>query len=170
MNPVRRFRQLFSPRRLFRTTPRITKLGARAYNMHLSVKFHAKKLTDWKYLKMLKLLLTFAFLVLKRADAGILKRWGLVRKETPHHGWGRRARKFWKLDALDWLITHMCSFTLNYLSLQKFVIILMKCPNYSENFENFPSSPLYPPLWKADFLWFTLSHLTWSDLPRSAKC
>ena len=34
-------------------------------NMYLSGKFYAKKLTVWKYLKMLKLALTFIFLTLK---------------------------------------------------------------------------------------------------------
>ena len=39
---------------------------------------------------------------------------------------GGDGRKFWKLDPLDWLKTHLRSVTLNYLSLQKFINILMK--------------------------------------------
>ena len=47
-------------------------------------------------------------------------------RRRPHHGCGRKGRKFWKLDPLDWLKMHLCSVTLNYLSLQKFVNISMK--------------------------------------------
>ena len=42
------------------------------------------------------------------------------------HGWVRRARKFRKLDPLYWPKMHLRSVTLNYLSLQKFINILMK--------------------------------------------
>ena len=51
-------------------------------------------------------------------------------QRRPHHVWGQRGRKFWKLDPLVWLKTHLCSVTLNYLSLQKLVNILIKLSKF----------------------------------------